>query len=101
VKNIIPNSDANSSLSFQLDLNWDKLDDINQSVLNRHTATPVSHKLHLKEIPLTKNSSLNGNNYETLKIFHQNIRGLRYKTNEIFCHIHMIYPMFYVLLNNV
>jgi len=45
------------------------------------TDTPHRYKKHSLNIPNTLNTN------QTIKIFHQNIRSLRNKTNELSCHI--------------
>jgi exonuclease III len=59
-----------------------------QSSHNNNSFSAESHKPPAKtKISDVTSSTLNSNNYQTLNIFHQNIRGLRNKTDEIFCHI--------------
>jgi hypothetical protein len=59
-----------------------------QSSHNNNSFNVESYKPPAKrKISDVTSSTLNSNNYQMLNIFHQNIRGLRNKTDEIFCHI--------------
>jgi hypothetical protein len=59
-----------------------------QSSHNNNSFSVESHKPPAKrKISDVTSTTLNSNNYQILNIFHQNIRGLRNKTDEILCHI--------------
>jgi hypothetical protein len=68
-------------------LNIDNQFTVNSSILPRTKTIKVVHK---KEENFKDSSQVPWN--KSLKIFHQNIRGLGNKTNELYCHLHHDLP---------
>jgi hypothetical protein len=69
---------------------------------NSKLATDSAQPINTKYDFVSGNAMFSQNNQynkRKLLIFHQNIRGLCSKTNEILCHFSSESPIFYVLLN--